>query len=107
VVRGLRVNVDRMKENLGRLGGLLLSEAVMLKLGETLGRSAAHDLVYDAAMAAVDGKGSFRELLLASPKIAAALARDEIDGLLDPAAYTGLAGPFVDRVVREARRLNA
>ena len=43
----------------------------------------------------------------ASPKIAAALARDEIDGLLDPAAYTGLAGPFVDRVVREARRLNA
>src|SRR5207302_227032 len=86
VVRGLRVNIDRMKENLGRLGGLLLSEAVMLKLGETLGRSAAHDLVYDAAMAAVDGKGSFRELLLASPKIAAALARDEIDGLLDPAA---------------------
>ena len=31
---------------------------------------------------------------------------DELDRLLDPAAYTGLAGPFVDRVVREARRLN-
>src|SRR5206468_597123 len=33
VARGLRVNVGRMKENLGRLGGLLLSEPVMLKLG--------------------------------------------------------------------------
>jgi len=32
VARGLRVNVGRMKENVQRLGGLLLSEAVMLKL---------------------------------------------------------------------------
>src|SRR3989449_4998647 len=92
--------------NVQRLGGLLLSEAVMLKLGETLGRNAAHDLVYEAAMTAFDGKGSFRELLLADPRIAAVLPRDELDRLLDPAAYTGLAGPFVDRVVREARRLN-
>src|SRR5207249_3274762 len=63
VARGLRVNVGRMKENVQRLGGLLLSEAVMLKLGETLGRNAAHDLVYEAAMTAFDGKGRFRELV--------------------------------------------
>src|SRR5207247_2325447 len=68
--------------------------------------AAAEDLVYDAAMAAFDGKGSFRERLLADPRVAAALPGDELDQLLDPAAYTGLAGPFVDRVVREARRLN-
>ena len=106
VARGVHVNVGRMKENAQRLGGLLLSESVMLKLGETLGRSAAHDLVYDAAMAAFDGRRSFRERLLADPRIAAALSGDELDRLLDPTAYTGLAGPFVDRVVRGARRLN-
>ena len=105
VVRGLRVNTGRMKENLHRLGGLLLSEPVMLKLAETIGRNGAHDLVYEAAMKAVDGLGSFRELLLADPRISAVLTPEAVDELLDPAAYTGLAGAFVDRVVREARRL--
>jgi 3-carboxy-cis,cis-muconate cycloisomerase len=105
VARGLRVNVERMRENLGRLGGLLLSEAVMLRLGETLGRNAAHDLVYEAAMAAVEGKGSFRELLLADPRAAGALDAAELDRLLEPTAYTGLAGAFVDRVVRAAKTL--
>jgi adenylosuccinate lyase len=107
VVRGLRVNTERMKENLQRTGGLILSEAVMLRLGEVLGRNAAHDLVYDAAMAAFEGGPSFRERLLADPRIAKVLPEGELDRLLDPTAYTGLAGAFVDRVVREARRLNS
>jgi adenylosuccinate lyase len=63
IVRGLRVNPERMRENLDRLGGLLLSEAVMLRLGEGLGRNAAHDVVYEAAMTAFEGHGRFRDLL--------------------------------------------
>src|SRR5260370_10550905 len=102
-----RVEVERIGESLCRLGGLLLSEAFMLRLGESLSRNAAHDLVYDAAMAAFEGKGSFRDLLLADPRAAAALDGDELDRLLDPTAYTGLAGAVVDRVVREAPKLAA
>ena len=106
IANGLTVNADRMQENLGRLGGLLLSEPVMLRLGETLGRNAAHDIVYEAAMAAAEGRGRFRDLLLADARVAAAIAPDELDRLLEPAAYIGHAGAFVDRVVRAARRLN-
>jgi adenylosuccinate lyase len=105
IVRGLRVDPTRMRENLDRLGGLILSEAVMLRLGEALGRNAAHDVVYGAAMAAFEGKGSFRDLLLAEPQVAASLSAAELDGLLNPTGYTGLAGLFVDRVLTEARRL--
>ncbi len=105
VVRGLRVNTDRMRENLDRLGGLLLSEAVMLRLGEVLGRNPAHDLVYEAAMAAFEGRGTFRDLLLADPRVAAELGSAELERLLDPTTYTGLADAFVLRVVREARKL--
>ena len=107
IARGLRVNVDRMTENLDRLGGLLLSEAVMLRLGEALGRNAAHDVVYEAAMAAFEGRGRFRDLLLADERVAKALTAADLDALLDPAAYTGLAGSFVDRVVARARALRA
>ena len=104
IARGMQVNVESMTQNLDRLGGLLLSESVMLRLGLSLGRNTAHDLVYDAAMAAFEGKGSFRELLLANPRVGAALSRVELDRLLEPAAYTGLAGAFVDQVVTAARR---
>jgi len=105
IARGMRVNVDRMQENLDRLGGLLLSEPVMLQLGLAIGRDAAHDRVYEAAMAAFEGKGRFRDLLMQDPEIATALSPDELERLLQPAAYTGLAGAIVDRIVAEARRV--
>ena len=105
IARGLSVNVDRMTENLDRLGGLLLSEAVMLHLGASLGRSTAHDVVYEAAMAAFEGKEKFRDVLLRDARVAAAISPGELDRLLDPRRYTGLAGGFVDRVVADARRV--
>ena len=104
IARGLRVDVARMTENLDRLGGLLLSEPVMLKLGLAIGRNAAHDVVYECAMAAFEGKGRFRDLLLADARVAGAITAAELEALLDPAAYTGQAGEFVDRVVKDARR---
>ncbi|MGH7417191.1 MAG: adenylosuccinate lyase [Candidatus Rokuibacteriota bacterium] len=105
IVRGLRVDTERMRTNLDRLGGLLLSEAVMLRLGPSLGRNAAHDVVYETAMAAYEGQGRFRDLLLADPRVAPALGAAELDRLLDPAGYTGLAGAFVDRVLADARKV--
>ncbi len=105
VASGLRVRPDRMRENLDRLGGLLASEAVMLRLGETLGRHAAHEIVYEAAMQAHDGPRPFREVLLADPRVAGTLPAGELDRVLDPARYTGRAAAFVDRVVAQARRL--
>lgn len=105
IARGLRVDVRRMTENLDRLGGLLLSEPVMLRLGESLGRGAAHDVVYEAAMAAFEGRGTFRERLLEDSRVTPTLPASELDALLDPARYTGHAGAFVDRVVRAAGAL--
>jgi hypothetical protein len=42
--------------------------------------------------------------LLADARVAKAVGPAELDALLDPAADTGQAGDFVDRVVKEARR---
>ena len=55
VMRGLRLDPARMRRNLDLGGGLIMAEAVMLELGAAIGRQHAHDVVYDAAQAAVDG----------------------------------------------------
>ncbi len=52
VMRGLRLDPQRMRANLDLGGGLIMAEAVMLELGLQLGRQHAHDAVYDAAQAA-------------------------------------------------------
>lgn len=47
--RGLRVVPEAMWRNLSADGGLLMAEALMMRLAPALGRERAHDLVYAAA----------------------------------------------------------
>lgn len=99
VMRGLRVYPERMEENLGRLQGLMLSEAVMLALGRVVGRQTAHELVYKCSMQAIEERRPFSEVLAQNPIVAEHLTKDEIKELLEAHSYLGLAGTFVDRVV--------
>ena len=85
----LRVFPERMRENLDLSGGLIMSERVMLALGERVGRQRAHDIVYEhAQQSAIDGT-PFRELLVGDAEVGEHLSAAELDDLLDPAAYTG------------------
>lgn len=93
---GLIVNAAKMRENLDILGGLLLSENIMLALGNTIGKQSAHDLVYEIAMEAFEKKSHLKTALLQNPIIVENLSPDEIDRLLDPALYVGLCPSVVD-----------
>ena len=54
VLQRLYVNVGQMRSNVYMTKGLILSEAIMLKLGEKIGRQKAHDLVYKICMKAYE-----------------------------------------------------
>jgi adenylosuccinate lyase len=101
VLAGLEVRQAGMARNLDLLGGLLLSERVMLALGEKIGKQTAHEVVYQIAMRAQEEDRPFREALLADEQITAHLSRDALEQLLDPAQYIGLAPQIVDAVVGE------
>jgi adenylosuccinate lyase len=98
VLAGLRVRPERMAANLGALGGLLLSEAVMLALARHIGRQQAHEVIYEVCMEVVEQGVPFRERLLRDARVAPHLGPADLDALLDPQGYTGLAARFVDRV---------
>ena len=49
MIEGLNVDPDRMRKNLQLDGGLVMAEAAMIGLAQSLGQIGAHDLVYDAA----------------------------------------------------------
>jgi 3-carboxy-cis,cis-muconate cycloisomerase len=98
-LEGLQVHTDRMRENLGATGGLLLSEHVTTIVAERLGRLEAHELVEAASQRTRESGRSLREELLAEPVLKEALSAQDIDAALDPAGYLGSAGAFVDRAL--------
>ncbi|MFV2103500.1 adenylosuccinate lyase [Micromonospora sp. LOL_024] len=95
----LGVNPDRMRANLDITGGLVLSEAVMLRLADRLGREQAHHLVMRIVRDSLEQNRSFVEVLRADPQVAAALPGSELAGLLDPLSYVGHAAALVDRAL--------
>ncbi len=102
VARGLRVDPGRMRANIDLTGGLALSEVVMLELGRSVGRQEAHDVVYRICMRVIEHSGSFREDLLDDTLVRAHLTPAQVDALLDPERYLGVAPACVDRVLTPA-----
>jgi len=49
-------------------------------------------------MDAVEARVPLKGLLLRDPRVSPYLGEAELDALVDPARYTGLAARFVDRV---------
>ncbi|HUC09154.1 MAG TPA: hypothetical protein VL985_01870, partial [Stellaceae bacterium] len=103
VLRGLRLDPERMRKNLDLGGGLIMAEAVMLNLGAAIGRQHAHDVVYDAAQAAFVENHPFAELLAADRRVSMHLDRKAIAALLDPTAYTGLCAEMARDAASRAR----
>ncbi len=99
VTAGMEVRPERMRENADLLGGLLLSERVMLVLGETIGKQTAHEVVYEVAMRAQEEGIGFRRALCEDTRVSEHLDAAEIDRLLDPADYVGLSAKLVEGVL--------
>ncbi len=99
LLAGLEIDAERMRANLEITQGLISTEAVMMGLAPHLGRQRAHDLVYDISRQASVSGQSLLDLLSENEEIDASLDRAALAKLLDPAAYLGLSGEMVDRVL--------
>ena len=86
VLRGLEVRADRMARNLDLGGGVVFSQRVLLALVEAgMSREDAYLIVQSAAHRALDGGGSFRQLLGENPEVQKLLA-DKLGSLFNAEA---------------------
>lgn len=104
VLGGLDVNEDALERNMRLFDGLVTSEAVMMALADHVGRQTAHEIVYEHAMAAIEGDGDFPGRLSADDRVTAHLDAAELDALTDPANYTGYSARFVERTLADLGR---
>ena len=104
VVEGLQVNEKRMRDNIGITKGLLMSEAVMMGLGAAIGRNRAHDVVYDICREVVKTGRPLVDLLAEDKEISKHASRKQLEKMVDPTNYLGVAGEMVDRVLKMRKK---
>jgi 3-carboxy-cis,cis-muconate cycloisomerase len=103
LAEGLQVDAARMQANLEATHGMIMGEAVMMRLAPILGRGEAHHKVNDACDAVRAEGITLAAALSRIPAIAARLDTAAVAAMTDPASYLGSAGAFTDRVVARAR----
>lgn len=96
-IRGLEVDEEKMRRNLDMSKGAIVSEAVMMGLGPTLGRQRAHDIVYDLCREANLQDRQLVDLLDESQEIK--LSREELEKLCDARNYLGLSEKMTERLL--------
>ena len=99
ILENLIVYEKHMERNLNAQKGLMMSECVMMHLARKLGRLTAHEIVYKSCMKAYEQEAQLKDVLMQTPEVVEAFTEDEIDHMLNPHSYIGLAPEFVDRVV--------
>ncbi len=101
VMTGLEVNVDRMRENLDRLKGVLLSERAMFVLAKAMPLDQAHELVHEVSLEALRLDRPLLDLLMEDSRVAAVCEREEMEAALRPENYIGLSGAVVDALAAQ------
>jgi adenylosuccinate lyase len=99
LLRGIIVHPSAIRRNLYQLGDLMLSEAAMMHVATRLGKTEAHEVVYQAAMQAWESGRSLKEILLDQVSIQQSTSLDELDKLLVPESYLGSCQLLVDQVL--------
>lgn len=103
----LEVNKEKMRSNLDITNGLILSQRVTFELAKKIGKNTANDLMHKVAMNALQKNLNLKEALMLNPKTSKYFTEEELDIILDPETYVGLAIKQTEQVIKEieAKRL--
>ena len=101
VIDNLLIYPDRMKENMGKLKGLVNSQQVLLKLTQAgISREDAYSLVQDISMKVWKGDDTFLSLLKSNKLINNKINEAELDNLFDEEYHTKNIDEIFNRVFK-------
>jgi adenylosuccinate lyase len=102
IIKNMRFHPENIRRNLFSQRGSNMAEAVMIRLVDHIGRQTAHERVRRCAMKAQEEDRDLKDLLLEDEEIIRYIG-EEIDEIMNPYNYIGVAVEKVERVVRRLR----
>jgi adenylosuccinate lyase len=105
IVANLRVDKQRMLENIDLTQGRTMAEAVMIALTKKgVNRQEAHELLRKLTIKSESEKQPFREFLLKDKTVRGKLSEKEIDDALNPRNYLGTATEQVELMIKKTKK---
>ena len=105
IVANLRVDEQRMRENIELTQGRVMSEAVMIALTKKgVSRQEAHELLRKLAMKSEMENKHFKKILLEDKFVREKLSEKEIDELLNPRNYLGTALKQIELLIEKTKK---
>ena len=101
LLKELKVNKKKMRENLDLTNGLILSQRLTFYLADKIGKDTANNLMHDVAKLAYENKLSLKEAALQNKTVKQNISIDTLEEILNPETYIGLAVEQTNLIVRE------
>ncbi|MGX4704915.1 hypothetical protein ACWJIA_07810 [Lactobacillus crispatus] len=101
VLDQLQINQKQIQKNLNLTHGLIVSEQVMLYLGEKLGRQVAHQVLYEDAQTAISNDQHLLDVLKKDKRVINDINEETLEILLKPENYVGECEQMVEKVINK------
>lgn len=102
LISQLKVNRDKMRENVLRTNGLIMSQRLVFALAPKLGKIIANGKVHHLAKVAIEENRTLRQAFERS-ELASLLSKQELNEIFDASTYIGLAKEQVAEVALYCR----
>ena len=104
LLKELKVNKQKMRDNLDLTNGLILSQRLTFYLADKIGKDTANELMHDVAKFAYENNVSLKEAALQNNIIKQNISIDKLEELLNPETYIGLAAEQTMIIIEDIER---
>ena len=101
LLKELKVNKEKMRENLEITNGLILSQRLTFYLADKIGKDTANDLMHDIAKYALNNNISLKDAALNNKIVNQNITENTLKDILDPETYIGLAADQAKIIIEE------
>ena len=105
ILKNIKIKPEQMKRNLKISEGSIVSESIMLKLGEKIGRQKSHDIIHRILNISVRDNKNFLFLLKKNKDFKENVNLKELNKIINPNNYIGLSSKFASEKAKFARNL--
>jgi len=101
LLKELKVNKQKMRDNLDLTNGLILSQRLTFYLADKIGKDTANDLMHDVAKFALENNLTLEEAALKNDIISNNITKFELKNILNPETYIGLAVQQAQLIIQD------
>ena len=101
LLKELKVNKQKMRDNLDLTNGLILSQRLTFYLADKIGKDTANDLMHDVAKFALENNLTLEEAALQNDIISNNITKSELKNILNPETYIGLAVQQAQLIIQD------